>query len=173
MGTVVGGFIGGLAGGVAAGAAGGCAGKMAMDYLVEDDVKVMMSFASDVMTELADEYLLTQEEFDQAIEKVSAFFATDFLREMYGCDSAVARSLLVTRKCEPDFRRSVAERATVAAPSAETVEAALNAVVVEIEKEEEQEEQQEQQELEQVEGLEPEASAPVKSAFARCVPGSR
>jgi hypothetical protein len=159
VGTVIGGFIGGLAGGVAAGAAGGYASKMAMDYLVEDDAKEMMSLASDALTELADDYLLTQQEFDQAIEKVSGFFTTRFLREMYGCDFTVARSLLVTRKCEPEFQKIVSGRATVAAPLAENVEAALNEVVVGIEKDHEE--------------PEPVAAMLAKSALIRCVPGNR
>jgi len=135
VGTTIGGLIGGIAGAVSAGAAGSYASKKAMDYLVVDDAKEMLGLASTTLTDLANDYLLTQHEFDEILGTVSKVFTAELLREMYGCDSNARRSALVILRCESYFKVLVNKRQIVVAPAAKSVEEVLDAVVADVESE--------------------------------------
>jgi len=79
VGTVAGGVVGGVIGTVGVGAAAGMGAKKAMDYFVEDDAVQMQELLQKELLLIADEYVLTQHEFEKFIEFVADTIPGGFL----------------------------------------------------------------------------------------------
>jgi hypothetical protein len=86
VGTGIGAILGGIAGSLAAGSAGSYLGKKALDYVIDDDAHEMLNIIQAELPMLADEYLLTTEEFDALLDHVGEACTTEFLRKMYASD---------------------------------------------------------------------------------------
>jgi len=87
VGTSLGAIVGGLVGSLAASSAGSYVGKKALDYLIEDDALEMLKIIEEELSLLADEYLLTADEFNALVAQAGEACTTKFLREMYARDS--------------------------------------------------------------------------------------
>lgn len=83
VGTVVGGVVGGLIGTVGGGAAAGMGAKKAMDYFVEDDAVQMQELLQKELLLIADEHVLTQQEFDKFLEFVGDTISSSYLGDLH------------------------------------------------------------------------------------------
>ena len=70
----------------------------ALDFVIEDDADEMLKIVQEVLPELADEFLLSQSEFDELIEHVSKACNVDLLREMYAQDSRSCLSVSASNR---------------------------------------------------------------------------
>ena len=129
-GTTVGMFIGGLAGSIGAGSGGSYLSKKTLDFVIEDDSEEMLRIVGDELPLLADEYLLTQDEFDLLLKQVGAACTTTFLREMYAEKS---RGPFVHSCFEPLCQDIVKQRKPVILPAPERVRKMLDDIVSTIE----------------------------------------
>lgn len=129
VGTTIGTVVGGLAGSIGAGAGTSYLTKKALDFVIEDDADEMLKIVQQVLPELADEFLLSQSEFDELIEHVSKACNVDLLREMYAQDS---RELFVRVCFEPACDALVKRRAPVVLPVPEKVQEMLDEILTSI-----------------------------------------
>lgn len=83
VGTVAGGVVGGLIGTVSGGVAAGMGAKKAMDYFVEDDAVQMQALLQKELLLIADEYVLTQQEFDKFLEFVADTISSSYLGDLH------------------------------------------------------------------------------------------
>ncbi|HCT9233312.1 TPA: hypothetical protein OUC02_004918 [Escherichia coli] len=82
-GTAVGGAVGGVVGMIGGGVAGGYGAKKAMDHLIEDDAVEMQAVLNKELPLIANDYLLTQQEFDKYLELVGDIIPSGFFGELY------------------------------------------------------------------------------------------
>lgn len=83
VGTAVGGVVGGLVGAFGTGTAASIGTKAVLDHFIEDDAKRMLDLANKSLGQVACDFLLTEEEINQLIEKVKTTIDIDWLRTMY------------------------------------------------------------------------------------------
>ena len=133
VGTTVGAIAGGIVGSMGAGAGSAYLAKKAMDYVVEDDTEALVKTIEAVLPVLADEFLLSQTEFEQLIEQVGKECTVSFFREMYAQD---ARELFARVSFEPNCEAIIRQRVTVIPPTEEEVQAELNDVLASIDPDE-------------------------------------
>lgn len=126
LGTFVGAATGGVVGAVAAGWGGSTAGKYLLDHLIEDDAKKMLEIVQEGLVLIADDYLMTQAEFDAFSDRVSRKLTTDLLREMYAQEN---RQKFVADKFEAYCEELVRTRPPVAAPSEQVVRQFINEMI--------------------------------------------
>ncbi|MBB5606557.1 MULTISPECIES: hypothetical protein [unclassified Janthinobacterium] len=125
-GTTVGMVIGGLAGSIGAGSGGSYLSKKTLDYVIEDDAEEMLRIIGDELPLLADEYLLTQDEFNLLLKQVGEACTTTFLREIYAKES---RATFVRSHFEPHCQNIVKQRKPVILPAPERVRKMLDDIV--------------------------------------------
>lgn len=83
LGTVAGGIVGGLVGSIGGGVAAHAGAKTAMDkYVVDDAVKMQELLQKELML-IADEYVLTQPEFDAFLSFVADTIPGGYLKDLY------------------------------------------------------------------------------------------
>lgn len=87
IGTVVGGVVGGLVGALSAGTATFKGTKYILDQFVEDDAKRMLHFVSEVLEEVAFDFLLSAKETTDLLERIKGKIDTNWLRNMYQAGS--------------------------------------------------------------------------------------
>ena len=129
LGTTIGGVVGGLAGSIGAGSGSSYLAKKALDHVIQDDAQEMMTVIGDVLPVLADDYMLTQAEFDQLLEQVARDCTVEFLREMYSYDK---RELFVRIHFEPGCEAIIRQRAPIVLPVAEKVQEILDGILAKI-----------------------------------------
>lgn len=83
IGTTVGGIVGGILGSLGGGFAAGKASSMAMDAMLVDDSKEMLDIIGKVFSTLAEDYLLSEQEGNEIMEKLQEKLIIDALRDMY------------------------------------------------------------------------------------------
>ena len=83
IGATVGGAIGGLAGAFGGGTLAGKAAKAVADSITPDDSKEMLDLCQEVGESLAFDYLLSEKECHEFIEKLQGVINPDFLRRMF------------------------------------------------------------------------------------------
>lgn len=83
VGTTIGGIAGGIIGSLGIGTLAGYGAKKAMDQFVDDDAVEMMAVLNERLPEIASEYLVTENEFEQIVEFLKAEIRNGLLREMY------------------------------------------------------------------------------------------
>lgn len=132
VGTTIGTVVGGLAGSIGAGAGTSYLTKKALDFVIEDDADEMLKIVQEALPDLADEYLLSQSEFDELVEHVSKTCNVDLLREMYAQD---ARELFVRVCFEPACESIVKRRAPIVLPVPEKVQELLDEILTSIDEE--------------------------------------
>ena len=83
IGTVIGGALGGLAGAFGGGTLAGKAAKAVADSITPDDSQEMLDLCQEVGESLAFDYLLSEKECHEFIEKLQGIINLDFLRDMF------------------------------------------------------------------------------------------
>jgi len=68
---------------VSGGVAAGMGAKKAMDYFVEDDAVQMQALLQKELLLIADEYVLTQQEFDKFLEFVADTISSSYLGDLH------------------------------------------------------------------------------------------
>lgn len=82
VGTVVGGFVGGLAGGVV----GSVGTEYVIDKFTESDAEEMIGIIQEEFTELANEYVINEDEADSIVDDIQSEIDSDFIKDMYSSD---------------------------------------------------------------------------------------
>jgi phage-related tail protein len=83
VGASVGGFIGGLAGAFAGSSAGSKVAGAVLNEFIEDDADEMIQIIQNVFQNLAEDYLLNQNEADQIVDLMQSKLTGNTLRDMY------------------------------------------------------------------------------------------
>ncbi|WP_342551906.1 hypothetical protein [Paenibacillus sp. FSL R7-0652] len=84
IGAGIGATVGLIAGGIAGGALGAQGTKLLLDQFAQDDAKKMLELVQDAITELAEDYLCTEDELDLIVkEHIEKSISIDWLRDMY------------------------------------------------------------------------------------------
>lgn len=126
VGTTAGMVIGGLTGSIGAGSGATYLSKKTLDFVIEDDAEEMLRIVSAELPLLADDHLLTHEEFDLLIEKARDGCTAAFLRNMYAEKS---RTQFVRSHFNPDCQAIIKLRKPVILPAAEKVRKMLEDIV--------------------------------------------
>ncbi|MGE0610162.1 MAG: hypothetical protein AB7O62_23930 [Pirellulales bacterium] len=127
IGTAAGGVIGGILGALGGGVGGSAAAKAAADRLADDDSKPLIALLNDEIQSLAFEYLLIEEEVEQAATAVGKTVNPKWLRRLFkqlkkSQDHGNGRDF-IRREFEPHFESIVAARPKIALPSTVELEA--------------------------------------------------
>jgi hypothetical protein len=127
VGTAVGGFVGGLAGGVI----GGAVVHTAAGAFIEDDADKMVKIITTQFTHLANSYLITQAEGDQAVKSLQAKLYVNnskLLKDMFESSNKLmfARNLIT-----PIFEDIASNRQFVVLPNEDQIASALNVILTE------------------------------------------
>jgi len=133
VGTAVGGIVGGLIGAFGAGTVASIGTKAVLDNFIEDDAKHMLDLVNKSLVEVAYDFLLTEEEISQLIEKVKTNVDIDWLRIMYqaGANSNSDEKCLeyayvqFEKMCE----EIVSQRSKIYLPAPQSVNKEISAVV--------------------------------------------
>lgn len=129
IGTAIGGFVGGLLGSFAAGAASSKATNAVLGVFIEDDADEMVRIIEKVFTQLAEDYLLSQQEAENIIDSLKKELTGSTLKDMFSSSDrqAFARKLLV-KHIEPE----VAKRKHIVMPTDEELHKSLKQVLEDI-----------------------------------------
>lgn len=108
IGTVIGGLVGSMFGGTAAGKVT----NTVVGKFVEDDADEMVEIIESVFTDMVGEYLLSQKEAENAVDRLQEKLDGKILKDMYGSDSrrAFARNMLT-----PIIEGEIARRSVIPA----------------------------------------------------------
>ncbi|WP_150126502.1 hypothetical protein [Burkholderia cenocepacia] len=135
VGTAIGAGAGGLIGSMGIGAGSAYLAKKAMDYVVEDDTEALVKVLEAVLPELADEFLMTQAEFDRLLEQVGTECTVPFFREMFAHEE---RELFVRVNFEPNCEAIIRQRETIVPPTEEQVQTTLDDILASADADEEE-----------------------------------
>jgi len=127
VGTTIGTVIGGLVGATGGGSGGAYLVKKSLDGLIDDDTIKMLKLIETELVSLADEYLLTQGEFDIVLKKVSEDCTAKFLREVY---ANKARDNFLRARFEPYCHELIVVREPVILPVFEDVLIELDTITL-------------------------------------------
>lgn len=129
IGTAVGGFIGGLLGSFAAGAASSKVTNAVLGAFIEDDADEMVRIIEKVFTQLAEDYLLSQEEAEKIIDSLKGELTGTTLKDMFASSDrkAFARKMLI-KHIEPE----VVKRKKIKMPSDEEMQKSLKELLEDI-----------------------------------------
>lgn len=102
--------VGGIAGSIAIGAATGYSTEKVMHLFIEDDAEKMVSIIEETFGQLADAYLINEEEADQITGEIAELLngKNDKLKEMFQSEDRNAYAL---EFMEPIFEKQVSKRA--------------------------------------------------------------
>ena len=97
IGTAIGGVVGGIVGSVAAGAVSGKVSEKVVSVFIEDDVNEMIKIIEDEFQYLANEFLLTQSEAENVVERLKDNLNGSVLKDMFASSDrkGFARNLLI------------------------------------------------------------------------------
>lgn len=120
------GFVIGAIGGVIGGALAGKAASTVLDGFIEDDAKQMLEIVNEVFGELAVDYLLSEEEANQAISGLEQMDLVERLRDMYASND---RRVFAADLLRPLIENEVKKRPPVQLPSPEQFLAGIKKMV--------------------------------------------
>jgi hypothetical protein len=131
-GTAIGGVVGGLGGGIVGGVIGGAVVHTVAGAFIEDDAVQMVEIIMTQFTHLANSYLITQAEADQAVGELQAklyIFNSKLLKDMFESSNKLifARNLIT-----PIFKDIASNRQFVVLPDEDQIAYALNVVLAEV-----------------------------------------
>lgn len=129
IGTVIGGMIGGVAGAFGGGALTSKATGAMLDQFIEDDADKMVSIIQEVFSALAEEYLITQNEAERIVDRLSKKLTGGTLKDMFASTDRrnFARSLL-----EEYFKDEAYSREYIHSPTGAELQQGLKDVLEEI-----------------------------------------
>lgn len=129
VGTAVGGVIGGLAGAFGGGSLASKATGAVLDQFIEDDADKMVAIIQEVFTQLASDYLVSQEEAEKIVSLLQAKLTGSILKDMFACADrqAFARDLM-----EEYFKDVVSDRKHIYLPTEEEMQRGLRLALEDI-----------------------------------------
>ncbi|MBE6806766.1 MAG: hypothetical protein E7527_01950 [Ruminococcaceae bacterium] len=132
----IGTFVGGLLGSIGAGAVAGKVSEGILGAFIEDDAQEMVRVIESVFKNMAEEYLLNQEEAEKVVDKLGNKLTGDLLKDMFASSNRknFARNLLT-----PIVEDVVAKRRAIQLPSEKQLVIGLKKVLEEIAEESEKE----------------------------------
>ncbi|WP_156776983.1 hypothetical protein [Nitrococcus mobilis] len=107
LGGPAGALVGGLLGAFGGGTAGRVGARQMLDRWIEDDAKKMLAITQDVVSELAYEYLLSQQEIKTLGDELQPLFTAKWLKRMFeagnqnGNDPLEPRQYFARKAIEP------------------------------------------------------------------------
>ncbi len=128
IGGTIGWTVGALAGGAAGGAAAGAATNAVMGLIIEDDAVALSKEFQQVASEIANSFVLSEEEVDSLAREIGKFDLAEFLRNMYASGN---RRALVASRIKPLIVSIVAKRPAIKEPSLSELLTSLEDVLVE------------------------------------------
>ena len=126
IGTAIGGFVGGLLGAFGGGSIASKATESVLGQFIEDDANKMVAIIQDVFTDLAGEYLITQEEAERIVDKLKEKLTGGTLKDMFASDD---RRLFARELLEEYFENESCNREYIALPSGAEMQKGLKAVL--------------------------------------------
>ena len=124
VGAAIGGFIGLITGGIAGGTAAAVGTKKIADLIAEDDAQEMMELIQEAVARLAEDYLITEDEFNESSvsEKINATISPKWLQNMYQAGAnhyyrSDGQISFAYQEFEPLFEELIAKRKQVKVPS--------------------------------------------------------
>ena len=118
VGTAIGGFVGGALGAFGVGTLAGKAAKAVADSITPDDSKEMLDLCQEVGENLAFDYLLSEKECHEFIEKLQGVINPDFLRDMFASSKDDSgRSAWAHERFEPLVQNIVEQRHPLITPT--------------------------------------------------------
>lgn len=129
IGGAIGGTVGGLIGSVAGGTVSGKISDTVLGTFIEDDADEMVRIIEKVFTQLAEDYLLNQNEVENILGNLSEKLNGKTLKDMFESDNrrSFAKNLLID-----EIKKEVAKRQTIVMPSEEKMQMSLREVLEEI-----------------------------------------
>lgn len=132
VGTAVGGVVGGLLGSFAGGSAAGKVSNKVLSGLIEDDADEMVRIIENVFTQMAEDYLLNQEEAENIVDNLKDVLNGSTLKDMFASSNRkeFAHELLID-----NIEREVKKREKIQLPTQEEMVRGLREVLEEISEE--------------------------------------
>ena len=128
-GAAIGGFVGGLAGAFGGGALASTASGAILDQFIEDDADKMVAIIQEVFTDLAAEYLTTQEEAERIADSLKAKLTGGILKDMF---ASVDRRAFARELLEEYFKDESYNRKHIALPTESEMQQGLRAILEDI-----------------------------------------
>lgn len=129
IGTLVGGFVGGMLGSFAAGSVTNKVTNSVLGAFIEDDADAMVRIIEKVFTQLAEEYLLSQQEAENIIDSMKEVLTASTLKDMFASsDRDKFAENFLTKHIEKEVRK----RKKVKFPDDKDIYEALNTVLEDI-----------------------------------------
>ncbi len=131
LGTIIlpgfGSFMGSLIGAIAAGALAGFLGKKLLGLFIKDDAEKMIKIINEEFQLIVDEYLLSKNEAEKVIDKLTRKLSIKEMRKMVASNdkSAYARDVLLV----PITESQVKKRKKISEPSKEIMLASMNQII--------------------------------------------
>ena len=126
VGNVIGGVIGGILGALGGGTLASMGAKAGLDHVIKDDAEEMLELLQDVFTQLCFDYLLSEEEANQALSRLQSTINDSWLRDMYGfSETNTGRKNFASTSLEPEFESIIRNRPRISPPTAEEMDAVL------------------------------------------------
>lgn len=129
VGSAIGAKVGGLVGSVAGGTVSGKVSDTILGTFIEDDAEEMVKIIEKVFTQLAEDYLLNENEVNSIVKCLSEKLNDKILKNMYGSDDrrAYAENLLVE-----EIEKEIVKREKIILPSEDEMRESLKIVLEEI-----------------------------------------
>lgn len=129
VGTAVGGVLGGLAGAFGGGSLASKATGAVLDQFIEDDADKMVAIIQEVFTQLADDYLISQEEAEMIVSRLQVKLIGSVLKDMFASADrqAFARDLM-----EEDFKDVASKRKHISLPTEKQMQRGLKLALEDI-----------------------------------------
>lgn len=129
VGTAIGGLVGGVAGAFGGGALASKATGAVLDQFIEDDADQMVNIIQEVFTELAEEYLTTQNEAERIVDALKEKLTGGLLKDMFASSN---RRMYARELMEEYFKDALYNRPHIELPTAEQMQRGLRAVLEDI-----------------------------------------
>lgn len=123
IGAGIGAVVGAITGAIAGGTIGAQGTKMLLDQFAEDDAKKMLNLAQDVISEVAEDFLCTEEELEWIIDNhIESMITLEWLREMFASgkgaeDKEKEQKAFAYRVFGPFFEEIIKAREFIIIPS--------------------------------------------------------
>lgn len=130
VGTVAGGVIGGFLGSLGIGMAGSKVTKIAMDRFIEDDAVKMINIVENVVSIVANDYLLTKSEVKKLVKEIRKIITSKWLKDMFkanaSSNSSSGSKKFAKQAIETICKKIVSKREKVKIPKNKLVKNVIN-----------------------------------------------
>lgn len=127
-GTVVGGVVGGVLGALLGGTVGAVGAKEGLGLLIEDDAKKMLKIVQSTVEELANDYLLSDNEITELSKRLQSLLEANWLKKMFKAGSDSSRKAFAYNRLDVVCLEIVKARKTIALPKPYDVESKISEI---------------------------------------------